>query len=275
MATSLWASRLKTTRPSLADRLVVYLHGTPGAPEELAGLGSDPDLAGLELVGLERHNLPQDLTGQDFIQAVARRLSGLAGDRPIHLVGFSMGGCIALRVAALGHLPIVRLDLIAPAGPLELGDPAEMAGGALFLMAAKRPGLFRLITDIQALAARFAPQLIYRALFSTAQASDQAIAADPGFRSILTESPRAGFGAGYVRDMLTYVEDWGPSLAEVRCPTHVWQGDRDNWVPPALAEATGRALPNLVTHHRLPEQSHYGALKTALPRILDQVRAQV
>ena len=262
-------------RPSLADRLVVYLHGTPGAPEELAALVPRPRLDGLELVGLERHNLPSDLSGQDFIQAVARRLAGLAGDRPIHLVGFSMGGCIALRVAALGSLPIARMDLIAPAGPLELGDPAQMAGGALFRMAARRPSQFRLITGIQALAARFAPQLIYRALFSTAQASDQAIAADPGFQSILTEILRGGFGPGYVRDMLTDVEDWGPGLAEVRCPTHIWQGDRDNWVPPALAEATGRALPNLVTHYRLPEQSHYGALKTALPRILEQVREEV
>jgi len=262
-------------RPSLADRLVVYLHGTPGAPEELAGLLPQPDLAGLELVGLERHNLPLDLTGQDFIEAVARRLAGLAGDRPIHLVGFSMGGCIALRVAALGQLSIARMDLVAPAGPLNLCPPDQMAGGALFRMAAERPGLFRLLTRVQALVAGLAPKVIYRALFSSAQGSDQAIAADPGFRDTLTEILKAGFGHGYVRDMLTYVENWGAVLSEVRCPTHIWQGDLDNWVPPAMAEAVGLALPDLVAHHRLAGQSHYGALKLALPCILNQVRAEV
>lgn len=261
--------------PSSADRLVVYLHGTPGGPGELAAFVSREMQVGVELVGLERQDLPGDLTGQAYIEAVAGRLEGLAAGRPIHLVGLSMGGCIALRVAALDHLPIARLDLVAPAGPLELGDPDQMAGGALFRIAAQKPGLFRLVTALQALVAGVAPQMIYRGLFSTARASDLAISSDPAFRAILIAILKGGFGPGYVRDMLTYVEDWGSSLADVRCPTHIWQGDRDNWVPPVLAEATGQALPNLVSHHRLAEQSHYGALKTALPRILDQVRTEV
>jgi len=259
----------------LADPLIVYLHGTPGAPEELQSFVSEADLAGLELVGLERHNLPHDLSGEAFVAALARRVGGLAGDRAVHLVGFSMGVCLALRIAALDRLSIARLDLIAPAGPLDLGGPFEMAGGSLFRMARDNRRLFRVLTGAQALAAGLAPALIYRALFGTARASDRAIADDPAFQGSLTSILKDGFGPGYVRDMLTYVEDWGASLTRVRASTHIWQGDQDNWVPPAMAEAIGGALPNLVAFHLLPGQSHYGALKTALPRILTEVRAKV
>lgn len=227
--------------------------------------------AGVEVIGVERQSIPQALAGRAYISGLSQSIADRAAGRPVHLVGFSMGGCIALKLASLGQLPISRLDLIAPAGPLDLGGPYEMAGGPLFQMARNSPQLFRLITAIQSIAARLAPGLIYRTLFSAARASDQIIAADPEFQARLRAILRAGFGPGYVRDMMTYVTDWRGELAAVTCETHIWQGDQDNWVPPAMAEAIGRALPNLASFRTLEGQSHYGALKTAWPLILDEV----
>jgi carboxylesterase len=102
------------------DAGVLLLHGFTGTPRDLAGLAEHLRAAGFT-VSLPR--LPGHGTnGMDFLQAGWRDWQRAAVDawldlrarcRVIHLVGHSMGGVLAVLLAA--HFPAARLVLLAPA----------------------------------------------------------------------------------------------------------------------------------------------------------------
>ena len=86
----------------------------------------------------------------------------------------------------------------------------------------------------------------------------------------MAETLRTGLGfsaTGYIGQIRRYVQDWRDVLSQVHAPITIWQGDADNWTPPAMAQALAAALPGPVTTVMLPGASHYTALQAALARI--------
>jgi pimeloyl-ACP methyl ester carboxylesterase len=246
-------------------RRTVYLHGLPGSPAELslAGAGSpwtDPAL----VFAPDRTALAEGLP------ELARQIAAWAGGDPLDLVGFSLGGAAALRLAPLVGEQVFRIDLIAPAAPLSLGEfLPDMAGGALFGTARDRPGLFVLVCRVQALAARLAPALLVKALLADTRGGDAELARKPEFRALLVAILRQTFatgGSAYRAEIADYVSDWEHELAAVTQPVTVWQGDQDNWVPPAMAQALAARLPGPARLELLPGLSHYSALQNFLTR---------
>ena len=241
-------------------RRTVYLHGLPGSPAELslAAPGSpwtDRD----RVLAPDRNALTADLP------ALARHIAAWAGNDPVDLLGFSLGGATALRLAPLLGEQVLRIDLIAPAAPLSLGEfLPQMAGGAVFGMARDHPRLFALLCRVQGLAARFAPALLVRALLADTRGGDAALARDPAFRRLLGAVLRQTFAAGgtaYRAEIADYVSDWERVLDRVTQPVTIWQGDQDNWVPPQMARALAARLPRAARLELLPGLSHYSALK--------------
>jgi carboxylesterase len=98
----------------------LLIHGFTGTPRDLAGLGKRLQEAGLT-VSIPR--LPGHGTnGRDFLQSGWRDWLRAAVDAyvdlkarcpTIHVVGFSMGGVLAVLLAA--QFPVERLALLAPA----------------------------------------------------------------------------------------------------------------------------------------------------------------
>ena len=96
-------------------RRFVYLHGQPGGPDELSLFGSV--------------DWPADVT----IVAPDRNREAFPFPKvPVTLIGFSMGGKVALDWAQQMPDRIAHTHLIAPAGRPESEDLLDrMAGGAL------------------------------------------------------------------------------------------------------------------------------------------------
>jgi len=246
-------------------RRTVYLHGLPGSPAELslAGPGSawtDPAL----VLAPDRNRLAEG------VPALARQIKAWAGDSPIDLVGFSLGGAAALRLAPQLGQQVARIDLIAPAAPLSLGHfLPDMAGGALFGMARDRPRLFALVCGVQALAARIAPALLVKALLADTRGGDAGLAREPAFRALLAAILRHTFATGastYRAEIANYVSDWASVLDAVSHPVNIWQGDQDNWVPPQMSRALALRLSAGARLELLPGLSHYSALAWYLDR---------
>ena len=201
---------------------------------------------------------------------LAERVREWAGSEPVSLVGFSLGGAMALRLA--GHLGdrVAGIDLIAPAAPLTLGNfLPHVAGGALFTLARDYPRLFAIAARGQALAARFVPGLLAKALLGDTRGGDVELARDPAFRallcSILGQTFAAG-GKGYRAEIAAYVADWQVQLDAVTQPVTIWQGDQDNWVPPEMAKALTARLGAHARLELLSGLSHYSALQWYLRR---------
>ena len=199
----------------------IYLHGLPGGAAEL-------ELAGVSLPVLDRRGEPALPQG------------------PLHLVGFSLGAALALRLAARHTDKVKRLTLISPAAPLDLGDfLPDMAGQAVFKAARRKP-LFHALTMAQAGMARLAPGLLARQLIATCDASDRALLTSAQGARIFRRILRQGYGANrpaYLREVPHYVEPWAEDLTRVTCPVTLHHGKADTWAPHAMTEALAKALP--------------------------------
>lgn len=230
----------------------VYLHGLPGGPEELA-------LAGVAL--------PCPVRRGDEKETLAQ-IQAMTGAEPLHLIGFSLGAALALRLAPA--LAPARLTLISPAGPLELGNfLPEMAGAPVF-RAARRPVLFRLMTALQSLAFTHAPARSLETLFATAPPADCALLTVDNQR-LLLQAIRTSLGSGraaYLAEITRYVQPWAACLARVPCAVTLWQGEMDSWTPPAMARTLHAALPKAELR-LLPGLGHYSTLCHALPLALN------
>lgn len=194
-------------------------------------------------------------------------------DGPLALVGFSLGAAAALRVAPHLGDRVERIDLVAPAAPLQLGDfLGGMAGAPVFRAALAGRLPFAALTFAQAQAARLAPGRMAAALMTKAKGQDRALAADPQFIAALAKSLRTSLleqRAAYMAEIRAYVSDWRADLARIRQPVAIWQGSADDWTPPAMAEALADALPQPPRFTMIEGLSHFSTLRAyceSLPR---------
>lgn len=239
-----------------AQSPLVYLHGLPGSPDEVSLICGAPSR--LFAPNLRDGSLDPQIRAQFDTQ-------------PVTLIGFSLGAFRALRFAADHPERVAHLHLIAPAAPLELGDfLGQMAGGPIFRLARDHPKLFRLVTRLQAFAARIAPEIFAAQIFATAQGEDIALKAKADFLRDWGHIARQCLadGAQAYRDEITaYVAPWANLLSRVQTPTSIWYGGADNWTPPVMAEALIKKLPIAPQVRRIENASHYSTLAAALTQI--------
>lgn len=195
---------------------------------------------------------------------LASQIERWAEGAPVNLVGFSLGGAIALDLAHVLQDQVQRIDLVAPAAPLSLGSFLDdMAGGPLFRLAKDRPRGFAVAALLQGWAAHWMPDLLAKALLADVRGEDRALTVSPAFRNLLRTVLKDTFASGpsaYRDEVRHYVTDRSTNLKLVTQPVSIWQGDQDNWVPPAMAEALASALPAGGSLTMLPSLSHYSAL---------------
>ncbi len=123
-----WHSSPAARGRALGARLAVLMHGWEGSAESLYLLSAAQTLfdAGFEVIRLnfrdhgETHHLNADLFHSCRLQevvAAVRQIQSAMPDKPLHLVGFSLGGNFALRVAASvdqSGLRVARTFAVSP-----------------------------------------------------------------------------------------------------------------------------------------------------------------
>jgi len=234
---------------------VLFLHGWPGGPGDAAIAGG---------AGWQVPDLAAD--GPDP-EGAARAALARMGPDPVHVIGFSLGAMLALKLAAAEPERVTRLTLISAAGPLQLGDfLGDMAGAPVFRAARAGRAPLWLVIRAQAALLRVAPGRLLALVFAGCPPEEAALVREPDTRATVLAGLRAALiaaPAAYSAVLRAYVRDWRPVLEGVACPVTLWHGTRDGWAPPAMAEALAGALPGPVTVHRVPGGSHYTTLRAA------------
>ncbi len=252
-------------------RLVVYFHGAPGAPEEGNIFDQDAKDNGLTVICFDRFAVDSSVKGEAYYKLLAEEITQKAGGKPVDVIGFSIGAFVALQTCRYLAKGVRSLHLVSAAAPLEAGDFLDgMAGKPVFQLAKRFPALFLLLSHWQGLLARFFPKALFRMLFASAAAGDQALVADPAFQSNITKVLSTCFGSrvrGYARDVGAYVQPWKSTLSEITVKTHIWHGAQDNWSPRPMADYLASALSGGTSPKIFDGLSHYSCLYRAAPEI--------
>ncbi len=255
----------------------LYLHGLPGSAQTDMTIALGSCEAPSTIASLER--LPRVEVAANYRNAI---LDGFdqylerSGQEKVRLIGFSLGAMPTLHIAAARAAFVSSIDLIAPAAPLQLGSFLEnMAGRPVFEAASAGKFRLGLLTGIQSLGLRVAPNTVAFQLFKSAPEIEKSLMAEPvrlkafinGMRYAICEH-----AAGYRKELNAYVRDWSDALPKVYVPVCIWQGTADNWAPPDMAKALASTVAGQVQIEWLEGLSHYGALAHALSQI---VRSQL
>ena len=207
---------------------VALLHGLGARASDwclqISALTERYHVIAVDLPGHGRSALPRErLTVDGVASRVATLLSHLSA-RPVHLVGLSLGGCVALALAAQAPARVRSLTLVNAFARLRPASPraAWRVLVRLSLLA---------VAPMPVVAAHVArglfPKIEQRELYVRAVAS-------------LGATSRAGYVAG-LRALARF--DARARLAAVRCPTLIVVGDRDATVPRSAAEALRAGIP--------------------------------
>lgn len=194
------------------DRTVVMLHGLSGSSRwwrrNVAGLSEKYRLLIPDLVGFGRTACPGPMPHpQELADLLAAWMIELNAP-PAHLVGHSMGGQIALHLAASHPQTVDRLVLVDSAG-----IPRPRTPGQIMRFAADIAPIWRWGDP------RFLPTILGDAL---------------------TAGPRTiARAASHILD-----DDVRPLLEHIRVPTLILWGDRDRWIPIEHGEALAREMPD-------------------------------
>ena len=187
-------------------------------------------------------------TVESLAQDVADRLER-SGEPPAHVIGLSLGGCVALALA-LGAPERVRslvlVNTFARLRPAGMRSAMRMARRVTLLCTA----------PMSVVAAHVA-----RGLFPRPDQRDQYLAAV----SRLAANPRRT----YLAAMLALARfDVSARLGEIRTPTLVVVGDRDRTIPPSAGDLLHRSISGaqLVV---IPDSGH--ATPYDQPRLFNEV----
>lgn len=238
--------------PGPGGTRAVYVHGLGGSSMNWTDLAAllGPRAAGtaVDLPGFGR---TRPATGFDFTPAAHADalLCFLAGrNEPVHLLGNSLGGAVALSVAARRPELVRTLTLVSPAMPDRRPDPRRMADVRLAL--ALLPGSIgeRAREGLAAVAPRTRAEQVVRVCFGDPSVVPEhrlaEAAAEIGVRNGLEWAREAG-----ERTTRAMVASWwwGGSpwavAGRVQAPTLVVWGDRDRLVSPRLAARTVATIP--------------------------------
>lgn len=231
---------------------------------------------GIKLLVVER-NLPGELSSADYLQQLAQQISDSAAGQPIRLLGFSIGACLALRIAALLGERVTAVYLVSAAAPLEIpsNSVGMGAGRYTFLWAQRYPRLLRAFAGYQALLAKINPRLLLSLLFAGAGGKDPELLRQADTQAWLAAIQRECFNHGtrsYVRDVNLYVEPWAAELANVTAALNLWHGEADNWAPIGMSVYLQKHLRTASAVTRGTGQAHYACLLENADAVMAAVR---
>jgi 3-oxoadipate enol-lactonase len=222
------AAPLHYTVRGRAGPHVVLLHGlgSRGAdwPQQQTALETHYRVVAIDLPG-HGHSLlpPGPLTVDGMAHDVAEVMAGL-DTGPAHVLGLSLGACVALRLALAAPGRVRSLTLVNPFARLQLAGPGDLPRLALRILLLGTGPMRVMAAHV---ARRLFPWPEQRALYEAAVAS---LAATPRRAYFAAMRALAGFDA---RGQVT----------AIRQPTLIVAGDRDTSVPLAAKVALAAAIP--------------------------------
>ncbi|MDO5661606.1 MAG: alpha/beta fold hydrolase [Brachybacterium sp.] len=255
---------LRAARPDAAVR-VLLIHGAGGHGEALWPVAAqladlDVDITAVDLPLYGRTTTPHRSTVRyrDWIDLLVDLVAAEDDGRPVLLLGGSIGGLLAVEVAA-------RSGRVAGVAATCLLDPTDRAArahmtrfGRLALLA------MPVVRLIRGPLARLPVRISWTAPLAR-------MGRDPRLGALCARDRRGGGGTvplGFLTSFLTHPHD---AARRVPIPVTLVHPERDAWTPTRLSTRTLATLPGPTRHVTLRECGHYPLEEPGLTDLRDAV----
>lgn len=260
---------------------VLVFHGVPGSRRIVHYISQMLPHTSYRFIAPDRpgyggSDFQEGRTLLDWADDVDHLLKTLQLSR-VSLMGISGGGPYALACAYKIPERIQSVAIVSGLGPLE--DKAALAhmnrlNRSLFWMAQHaRRSLFLIGLIFRALVLHW-PQAMLWGMHYKMGACDRPIFADPSvkefFRDDFAEAVTQGV-QGIAHDLYLLTKPWGFPLESIQIPIHLWHGESDRAVPPAMAKMLEDRLPQSKANY-IPEAGHLWIFKN-LEEVFPSFRA--
>jgi pimeloyl-ACP methyl ester carboxylesterase len=256
---------------------IFYFHGFPSSRIEARFAHGLALAHGAEIIAVDRpgYGFSDFLPGRtigDWPRDVLQLADALEIDR-FCVMAVSGGGPYALSCAHAIPDRVTAVGIVCGMGPMESRENSE---GMMFL---DRLGLFlgrkvpKMVWPLFALVAMglwCIPGTVVDLIAAHVPQPDRQSLLRPDVRKLLADAFREAVltgPAGPIRDILLYSRPWGFDLTEIRKEVHLWYGEKDIIVPPAM----GRYLSQRIPGARLtlyPEEGHFSLIVCRLKEIV-------
>ncbi len=236
-----------------------YFHGTPSSRLEGAFVDDAAKRNGFRLIAVDRPGFGRSTfqPGRRFGDwpADVCELADALGLDEFGVVGHSGAGPHLFACGAL--IPPARLRFIgafAPWGPLatpEIVRALNSADRVYRRLARLGAWPFHAAFVPLGWCAKYSPGLFCRLLTASVPEPERRQLRDElflqHFRASQLEAFRQGGRGGAYESFLDY-RPWTFGVEEIAVPTHIWQGDRDSFIPRAMGYYFERTIPNVDLH---------------------------
>ncbi len=263
---------------------IFYFHGFPGSRLE-ARFAHDLGLAhGGRIIAVDRpgYGLSDFMpwrTILDWPRDVLQLADALGIDR-FRVMAVSGGGPYALACAYAMPKRIIGVGIGCGMGPMDIPENRE---GMVFLnrlglhLGEKAPWTVRGLFALAAIALSRFPGAIVDFIANRLPEPDRQTLCLPTVRKLLADSFRESVRAGPrgpTRDIILYSRPWGFDLKKIEKEVHLWYGERDTIVPPAM----GRHLSERIPGARLtlyPEDGHFSLVVFRLREMVEDLIQEI
>lgn len=250
----------------------LYFHGHPGSrlePEFAEGAAAE---AGVRIIALDRpgyglSDFQPQRTILDWPSDVEEVADQLCLD-DFAVLGSSGGGPYALACAHELRERITRCGLVGGVGPYDAPGATRgmrRANRVGFQLGARFPPLARLIMWSMERQVRRRPERALDAIAQAMSPPDAEIAGRPEVRRLLAAELAEAFrqgSRGAAQEVVLLGRPWGFRLDRIEPTVHLWQGEADILVPPAMGRYLASQIPDCVATF-LPGEGHLLAFERA------------
>ncbi len=229
-----------------------FFHGSPGSRLECRYFDEDA------LVRLNIRLITPDRPGFGLSDFQPKRaicdwpadviaLAGALGVERFGVLGISGGSPYAAVCARMVPERLTAVAIVSGVAPNVPGATGGMGSGRYLLALARwSPRLAGLFLGQMAVGLRH-PDRMMAMVMKSMPPSDRELLAQPAVQRIFLAALREAFRQGTrgaAWDATLAARDWGFELAEIAMPVHLWQGEADHNVPPAMGRYLARAIPD-------------------------------
>jgi pimeloyl-ACP methyl ester carboxylesterase len=259
---------------------IFYFHGFPGSRLEARfahdlGLAHEARIIAVDRPGYGLSGFMPGRTIRDWPRDVLRLADALGIDR-FRVMAVSGGGPYALACAHGIPERIKGVGIACGLGPV---DSPEDSQGMVFLnrlglhLGKKAPWTVRGLFALVAVGLSCFPGAVVDFIAAHLPKPDRQTLRLPAVRKLLAdsfrESVRAGPG-GPTHDIVLYSRPWGFDLREIKRRVHLWYGEKDTIVPPAMGRYMSQRIPG--TRLTLyPEEGHFSLVVSRLRELVENL----